>query len=111
MIDLSALNLKELKKLARDVDKAITTSEARHRKEARAAVEKVAKEFGVPVEELIKSETPKPKREKRAPKAKKSTPKFRNPADPKQTWTGKGRRPAWYIAAIDAGKSEADLAV
>lgn len=28
---------------------------------------------------------------------------YRNPADPVQTWTGRGRRPEWFQAAIDAG--------
>jgi len=28
---------------------------------------------------------------------------FRNPTDPKQTWSGKGRRPFWYLKAIKSG--------
>jgi len=115
-LDLSGLTVSELKKLAKNVQKAIDTAEARRRKDARAAIEKVAKEYGVPINELVvdeKTKTPaKPKRKKKVG-AKKATakPKFANPSDPSQTWTGKGRRPNWYIEAIDAGKSEADLLV
>lgn len=29
-------------------------------------------------------------------------PKFKNPKGP-QTWTGRGKRPRWYIEAIDSG--------
>ncbi len=38
-------------------------------------------------------------------------PKFRNPADPNQTWSGRGKRPNWFRAAIDSGKKESDLLI
>jgi len=28
---------------------------------------------------------------------------FRNPTDPSQTWTGRGRRPFWYVKAVKNG--------
>ncbi|MEO0916434.1 MAG: H-NS histone family protein [Pseudomonadota bacterium] len=111
-VDLSNVTLSELRKLEKNVQKAINTAEARQRKDARAAVEKVAKEYGVPLSELIAEEKAQPKGRKK-PTAKKvgGKPKFRNPADPTQTWTGKGRRPQWYVEAIKAGQAEADLLV
>jgi DNA-binding protein H-NS len=38
-------------------------------------------------------------------------PKYRNPADPSQTWTGRGKRPRWFNAALSAGKKEKDLLI
>ena len=38
-------------------------------------------------------------------------PKYANPADTSQTWTGRGRKPQWVQAALDAGKSLEDLAI
>ena len=38
-------------------------------------------------------------------------PKYRNPADPAQTWSGRGKRPRWFTAALKAGKKEKDLAI
>ena len=38
-------------------------------------------------------------------------PKYRNPADPEQTWSGRGKRPRWFNDALKAGKKEKDLAV
>lgn len=38
-------------------------------------------------------------------------PKYRNPADPSQKWSGRGRRPLWFIAAVKAGKKEKDLLI
>jgi hypothetical protein len=49
---------------------------------------------------------------KKAKTAKKpSPPKFANPADKTQTWSGKGRQPEWFKAAMAAGKSPEDLAI
>ncbi|MEM7613464.1 MAG: H-NS histone family protein [Pseudomonadota bacterium] len=111
-IELSTLSLVELKKLGANVEKAIATAEARRRKDARAALNKVAKEYGVSIDEVLVEDKPKVKR-KKATAAKKpaAAPKYRNPADPKQTWSGKGRRPQWYIAAIESGASQDDLAI
>jgi DNA-binding protein H-NS len=38
-------------------------------------------------------------------------PKYRNPADPSQTWSGRGRQPRWFKAALRKGKSERSLRV
>ena len=48
-------------------------------------------------------------------KAKRSggkvAPKYRNPANPAQTWSGRGKRPHWFNDALKAGKKEKDLAI
>jgi DNA-binding protein H-NS len=48
-------------------------------------------------------------------KARRSTgtvaPKYRNPANPEQTWSGRGKRPHWFNDALKAGKKEKDLAI
>ncbi len=38
-------------------------------------------------------------------------PKYRNPADPSQTWAGRGKRPRWFNDALAAGKKEKDLLI
>ncbi|MFC4160391.1 H-NS histone family protein [Chitinimonas lacunae] len=37
--------------------------------------------------------------------------KYRNPANPMQTWGGRGKRPSWFKAALAAGSSESDLRI
>ena len=48
-------------------------------------------------------------------KAKRSTgtvaPKYRNPGNAEQTWSGRGKRPRWFNDALAAGKKEKDLAI
>lgn len=38
-------------------------------------------------------------------------PKYRNPADRSETWSGRGLRPRWLVAAMKGGKKLEDLAV
>lgn len=38
-------------------------------------------------------------------------PKYRNPANPEQVWSGRGKRPRWFNDALKAGKKEKDLAI
>ena len=42
---------------------------------------------------------------------RKVAPKYRNPIDPSQTWTGRGKRPRWYSAALASGKKEKDMLI
>ena len=37
--------------------------------------------------------------------------KYRNPANPEQTWTGRGKRPRWFSEALAQGRKESDLAI
>jgi DNA-binding protein H-NS len=104
MLDLENMSLDDLKKLLRDVEKAIVSFEERKRKEARKALEKVAREFGLSVEEVVGAQKP-------ASRASKSAAKYRNPANPSETWSGRGRQPGWYKDAIAKGKSPESMLV
>lgn len=49
----------------------------------------------------------------RAPKSKRAgttvAAKYRNPADPEQAWSGRGKRPRWFNEALKAGTKEKDM--
>ena len=40
-----------------------------------------------------------------------STAKYRHPANPDLTWSGRGRRPAWIREAVEAGRSVSDFEI
>lgn len=42
---------------------------------------------------------------KRKSGAGKLSPTYRNPNNPEETWTGRGRKPKWLVAALDAGST------
>ncbi len=100
--DLNKMSKPELQKLKKDVDKALSTMESRHKGDARKAAEDAAKKYGFSLGDLVgKSRGKKP-----------SAPaKFRNPADASQTWSGRGRQPAWFKDGIAKGKKASDFAI
>jgi DNA-binding protein H-NS len=55
--DLEALSLSELKKMQKDVAKAISTFEDRQKAEARAKVEALARDLGYSLAELVGTDT------------------------------------------------------
>ncbi|MDD7971101.1 H-NS histone family protein [Roseinatronobacter alkalisoli] len=103
MLDLNTLSLAELKKLQKDVAKAIDNFHDRERKAALAELEAVAKERGFTLAQLLDEGVVKTR--------KPVEPKYANPANPSETWTGRGRKPRWVVAALGAGKSLDDLAI
>jgi DNA-binding protein H-NS len=40
-----------------------------------------------------------------------SPARYANPANPSDTWTGRGRKPGWFIAALAAGRNPEDMAI
>lgn len=102
--DLSDLDLEELKKLHRETAAAIQSYETRRRQDALAAAEAAAKSAGYSLKDLIGASTGK---------ALKSVnpPKYRNPADESQTWTGRGRQPQWIKEALAANTSLDDFLI
>ena len=114
-IDISTLDRKALEKLKSDVEKALKSAEARALKAAKKAAEQAAAQFGFSLKEVAPEPTPasKTKRtyKKRTAAKKKGVAKYRNPNDPKQTWTGKGRQPGWFKEAMASGMDPAKLEV
>lgn len=96
-INLDKLNRKELEALRADVDEAIVQRRKTEKNDALAAAQKAAAEFGFSLDELTG------KKSGRGVKATSADPKYMNPDNPTQTWTGKGRQPNWFKAAVEAG--------
>ena len=112
-IDLKSMTRKELEKLKADVEKALSRVSAKEKKVALAAAEKAAAAHGFSLAEIT-GDAPAPAAKTRKAKAGPKTaskPKYRNPDDENQTWTGKGRQPDWFKKAIAAGKSPDDMEI
>lgn len=102
-IDLNKLSLKELKDLRSKVAREIATFEVRKRKEALQELEEKARELGFSLAELTGSGV--------ARKRASAVAKYANPADASDTWSGRGRKPRWFVSALASGKSPEDLSI
>jgi DNA-binding protein H-NS len=101
--NLEAMSLKELQQLQKDLAKAISTYEDRNKAEARAKLEALAKEMGYALTDLIGEKV----KSTRAP----AVAKYRHPQDAALTWSGRGRKPLWFVEALEAGKTPGELAI
>ncbi len=95
-MDLSKHSLEDLKALKKDVEKAIGDFTKRKRSEAMKEIQAVAKKHGLSVDDIVGG--------KAKGKKSKAPAKYRNPANPDQEWSGRGRQPAGFKAALAAGK-------
>ena len=107
---LEGMDADELRQVQKRVEGLIGDSQDRKRREAMAAMERVAKEHGFKLSELV-GEGKSAKGGK--PGAGKSTApaKYANPDDPQQMWSGLGRRPSWVREALNSGRSLGNLAI
>lgn len=103
LADLSKMTRKQLETLISNANRALKKIETKEKREAKKAAEKAAAKFGFKLNELVATKTPQPeKRTKPKPKSP-AVAKYADPADKTKTWTGKGRQPAWYKQAVEAG--------
>ena len=103
-LNLNTLSLKELRDLQSQVAKAIASFEDRKKREALAEVEEKARTLGFSLAELMGAQAVL---RKRSP----ATPKYANPSDASDTWSGRGRKPRWFESAMRSGTKPEELAI
>ncbi len=95
-MDLSHLSADELRKLQEQIKRELIKRASEEKAKARQQILEIAQSVGVPLKELLGGGL----RVKTASVA----PRFGNPADPSQRWTGRGRQPKWVKDWLDAGQ-------
>lgn len=103
-INLEKLSLPELKSLQKEIAKAIADFGNREKVEALSALEEHAKALGFSLAELTGVKA-------RKARAGSGAAKYRHPENPEVTWSGFGRKPRWFTAAVEAGKAPESMAV
>lgn len=119
-IDLKGLSAKELSALISKAQQQQTKLAKRAPIAAvRNKITKYAKAEGYTVEELFGAAdtVAKPGRGRKAAVVKtgrklgKVPPKYRNPANAKETWTGRGKQPRWMAELTSKGKKPEDFLI
>lgn len=104
---LKEMAVEELVELKKGIDTLISE---KHKEQTKNLVEEFkvkAAKLGLTLEEIMGQDANKP----RKTKGQKVAPKYRNPNDASQTWTGRGRKPLWVQDALKKGKKLEDLAI
>ncbi len=99
--NLEKMSLKQLLELEAQVQSAIASVRERERGEVKKAMAELAEKHGFKLQELMGGRG----------KGKITAPKYANPEDPSQTWTGRGRKPNWLVAKLKKGAKTEDFAI
>ncbi len=89
-VNVNRMTVKELLDLEAKLKKAIALARERERAKVKREITALAEKRGFTVRELLDGRSER----------KLVAPKYANPDDPSQTWTGRGRRPSWLVAKM-----------
>ncbi len=89
-VNVDRMTVKELLVLEAKLQKAIALARERERANVKREMTALAEKHGFTPRELFGGRG----------KGKSVAPKYANPDDRSQTWTGRGRRPRWLVAKM-----------
>ena len=102
---LTSLSLSQLETLQKKVNREIQKRRSKAQEEGLKKIRLIAAEYGLTANELKgisstkRSVTSRKNAKKRGPVA----PKYRDPSNAENTWTGRGRKPKWVEAFLNGG--------
>lgn len=101
-MDLSKLNLAELKGLQAQIGAEMKNREKSEIEKARNDINAIAHSLGLSLKDLLGASESQGKVRKQAGKV---AVQYRNPQDASQEWTGRGRQPGWVKELLASGKN------
>lgn len=105
-MDLSNLSLADLRQLQQDIKNEIVKREHAEIETARAQILEIAKNVGVPLEQLLDR-----KGSNKGGSKGKAPIQFRDPANASNVWSGRGRQPKWVKDWVESGQPLDELRV
>jgi len=103
--DLEKMSLAELRDIEEKLPEIIASKEEDERREFLAFMQKEADKRGLDVKTMM-SGSSNGRRKTGSVK-----PKYRNPSDASETWSGRGRTPRWMNELIKKGKRKEDFLI
>jgi len=101
-INLYSYSMSELQALARDIEVELRRRGDEERKRILAQMKELAASVDMTLDDFIAYSSSK---------KTKGEPKYQNPDNPRQTWTGRGKRPSWIKAVLAQGGSLEDMLI
>lgn len=102
-VKLDGMSPKELQALITQAQSKMESARAEHIRSIRTRIDTLLKAAGLQLSEVYTG-----RGGKRGKRAGAGVPKYRNPADPAQTWTGHGKKPTWFQQALKKSGVTAD---
>lgn len=102
---LESLTVQELIVVKKLVDRLINSQQKNAKKQLQNKIQDLVKSHGLDIEMLVW------KPEESAKKKKQYPPKYQNPKNPSEVWTGLGKRPKWVVAILAEGVKLEELLI
>src|SRR5512132_2382842 len=108
--NIDSMTETELKDLIRSAQAALDRLVAKRARSTLKEAKRMAAEVGF---EITFVKTGKPAGGKAKPQSSRAKvlPKYRNPDNPEEVWSGRGRQPKWVQAALAEGQTLDDLVI
>ena len=100
---LDEMSNDDLVETRQKIDDLLVRRERERKQNAHAAAAEAARSYGFSLADLLSGQG------QTSSNKSKNPPKYRNPHNPTQTWTGRGRHPKWFTKALDKGLNEEDM--
>lgn len=106
--DLEAMSLDDLWMLHETVSQILSSRIISEKRELEKRLAYLNKSDGLmpPAGESSRKEEGRARR-----KYPRVLPKYRNPADPSETWSGRGKQPRWLVSAMKSGRKIDDFKI
>lgn len=101
------LDINALQQLKQQADELIAKKQREQVDAAYQQIVDIAIAVGLSLDELVEHG----QKNKKTTIKRSVAPRYRNPNDKNQTWTGRGKQPRWVVDLITAGKALDDLLI
>jgi len=105
-MNIQELETEEITRLIAELDAELQSRLQLEKEDFLDKIREKADLYGVSVEDLM-VEAAEPKKRKMG----KIKPKYQNPENPSETWTGRGHKPKWMKALLENGKSLEEMLI
>ncbi len=102
-LNLDAMSVDEMWRLHEEIRRILSVRLTSERRELEKRLAQLRREKEIRRPELGEASSTKVKTQPARRKYPRVFPKYRNPKEPSETWSGRGKQPRWLAAALNAG--------
>jgi DNA-binding protein H-NS len=101
-MDLDAMSVDEMWQLHEEISRVLSVRLTMEKRELEKRLAQLRREKEMRQSEAVDTQSPKdaPRERRKYPRV---FPKYRNPNEPSETWSGRGKQPRWLAAALKTG--------
>jgi DNA-binding protein H-NS len=100
-LNLDAMSIDEMWQLHEEISRVLSVRLTSEKRELEKRLTQLRREKEIPHSELVDKQLKDPPRERR--KYPRVFPKYQNPMEPSETWSGRGKQPRWLTIALNTG--------